>query len=209
MFDGGTPRLTVPAPPDSFLQLVQWQKLRVSGGSSTSKATAPQRQLPRMALTRPSLYIAATFLAAAAYEVAVALRWIAMPLEPGADPTGQGVVLVAVLAAIAATLVVAWFRPRDGFFAIDPARGRGVARCPLLRLRCVLPAVAPALLGLRLGLAVLGLRRRSRGRRRRAGEPPDERSSGGGRRCLRPPPRRHGGRPLAGSIIGPWPRTAS
>src|SRR4051794_30096919 len=101
--DGGTPRLTVPAPPDSFLQLVQWQKLRVSGGSSTSKATAPQRQLPRMALTRPSLYIAATFLAAAAYEVAVALRWIAMPLEPGADPTGQGVVLVAVLAAIAAT----------------------------------------------------------------------------------------------------------
>jgi hypothetical protein len=73
-----------------------------------------------MALTRPSLYIAATFLAAAAYEVAVALRWIAMPLEPGADPTGQGVVLVAVLAAIAATLVVAWFRPRDGFFASIP-----------------------------------------------------------------------------------------
>src|SRR5437763_11299217 len=61
---GGTPRLTVPAPPDSFLQLVQWQKLSVSGGSSTSKATRPQRQLPRTAVTQPSLYITAAFVVA-------------------------------------------------------------------------------------------------------------------------------------------------
>ena len=54
------------------------------------------------------------------YELAVALEWIEMPREPGADPRGQAVVLVAVLVAIAATMVVAFLRPRDWWFAAIP-----------------------------------------------------------------------------------------
>ena len=39
---------TVPPPPESFLQLSQWQWRRRSGASVSSNATPPQRQLPRI-----------------------------------------------------------------------------------------------------------------------------------------------------------------
>jgi len=54
------------------------------------------------------------------YELAVAAGWIAMPREPGASPTGQGVVLVSVLVALAATVAVACLRPRDRSFSSIP-----------------------------------------------------------------------------------------
>jgi hypothetical protein len=49
-FDGTRP-LTVAAPPESFLQLSQWQYLNVAGASDSSNLTPPQRQLPRTAAT--------------------------------------------------------------------------------------------------------------------------------------------------------------
>ena len=52
---GGTAALTVPAPPESFLQLVQWQTRNVSGMVSTSNLTPPQRQLPLKVVTGSSL----------------------------------------------------------------------------------------------------------------------------------------------------------
>src|SRR5438067_867632 len=45
-FDGTRP-FSVPVPPDSFLQLSQWQYLSVSGAPVSSNLTPPQRQLPR------------------------------------------------------------------------------------------------------------------------------------------------------------------
>jgi len=50
----------------------------------------------------------------------VAVEWIDMPQEPGADAGGQAVVLVAVLVAIAATIVVSFLRARDLAFAAIP-----------------------------------------------------------------------------------------
>src|SRR6266576_2018425 len=47
-FDDTRP-FTVPTPPESFLQLSQWHHLSVVGGTDTSNATPPQRQLPRSA----------------------------------------------------------------------------------------------------------------------------------------------------------------
>src|SRR6476619_4225502 len=38
--------LAVPTPPESFLQLAQWQNEPVSKGSETSKTKAPKRQRP-------------------------------------------------------------------------------------------------------------------------------------------------------------------
>jgi len=51
----------------------------------------------------------------------VAAEWIDMPQEPGADAAGQAVVLVAVLLAIAATIVVSFLREREAFAAIPLA----------------------------------------------------------------------------------------
>jgi hypothetical protein len=39
----------VPTPPESFLQVVQWQKVRASKVSGTSNRTPPHWQLPRNA----------------------------------------------------------------------------------------------------------------------------------------------------------------
>src|SRR5688572_17585304 len=52
--DSGLVRpLTVPTPPEIFLQLVQWHWLTLSNGCVTSKRTPPHRQLPRKpAMTR-------------------------------------------------------------------------------------------------------------------------------------------------------------
>lgn len=50
VFEGTRP-FTVPVPPDSFLQLEQWQYLSVSGASTTSNLTPPQRQLPLSFIT--------------------------------------------------------------------------------------------------------------------------------------------------------------
>src|SRR5438094_6260806 len=47
----GTRAFTVAAPPESFLQLSQWQYRSVSGASVTSNLTPPQRQLPCNAAT--------------------------------------------------------------------------------------------------------------------------------------------------------------
>ena len=47
----GTRPFTVPVPPDSFLQLSQWQYLSVLGASATSNVTPPQRQLPCSVVT--------------------------------------------------------------------------------------------------------------------------------------------------------------
>jgi hypothetical protein len=126
---GGTPAFTVPAPPESFLQLVQWQTLSVSGGSSTSNCTPPQRQLPckvvmfraytRAISRRDALSLVdALFFAAAGYELAVALRWIPMGARPGDDAAGQVWVtigaLVALVLGIGATVVAARGERRPG-----------------------------------------------------------------------------------------------
>src|SRR5436309_11865560 len=47
----GTRKFTVAAPPESFLQLVQWHTRSVSEASDTSNCTPPQRQLPRKVAT--------------------------------------------------------------------------------------------------------------------------------------------------------------
>jgi hypothetical protein len=47
----GTRPFTVAAPPDSFLQLSQWQYLSVAGVSVSSNLTPPHRQLPGSAGT--------------------------------------------------------------------------------------------------------------------------------------------------------------
>jgi hypothetical protein len=39
----------VPTPPESFLQVVQWQKVRGAKASGTSNRTPPHWQLPRSA----------------------------------------------------------------------------------------------------------------------------------------------------------------
>jgi len=39
----------VPTPPESFLQVVQWQNVRASKSSGTSNRTLPHWQLPRSA----------------------------------------------------------------------------------------------------------------------------------------------------------------
>src|SRR5262249_25805904 len=44
----GTPTFAVPAPPESRLQVVQWQNRNGSGSASASNRTPPQRQLPRI-----------------------------------------------------------------------------------------------------------------------------------------------------------------
>jgi hypothetical protein len=126
---GGTPAFTVPAPPESFLQLVQWQTLSVFGGSSTSNCTPPQRQLPckvvmfraytRAISRRDALSLVdALFFAAAGYELAVALRWIPMGARPGEDAAGQVWVtigaLVALVLGIGATVVAARGERRPG-----------------------------------------------------------------------------------------------
>ena len=41
--------LTVPPPPESFLQLSQWHAATRSNGWVTSNRTPPQRQVPRIA----------------------------------------------------------------------------------------------------------------------------------------------------------------
>jgi hypothetical protein len=91
----------------------------VSGGSSTSKATRPQRQLPRTAVTQPSLYITAAFVVAALYELAVALEWIGMPRNSGDDPAGHRMVEALTVLAIVATVAAA-FRAPGRAFALVP-----------------------------------------------------------------------------------------
>jgi hypothetical protein len=110
----------VPTPPESFLQLAQWQNRISSGTSGISNLTPPQRQVPRRALTSPSLYVVALFAAAAVYELALAVEWIALPKEPGADPRGAAIVFVATLVAIVGTYAVGMLRIRDLFFVSIP-----------------------------------------------------------------------------------------
>jgi hypothetical protein len=146
----GTRPFTVAAPPDSFLQLSQWQYLSVSGASVSSNFTPPQRQLPRKAamsgsLTRalPTLgviesdrepvglargglivsLVVTVLLVAAVYETAVALKWISMGSEPGTGASGEGVVVTAAMLALLSAV---------GYFA-----GR------LLRREVTLPWAAP------------------------------------------------------------------
>jgi hypothetical protein len=127
---GGTPAFTVPAPPESFLQLAQWQTLSVSGGSSTSNCTPPHRQLPckvvivrayTRAISRRDFVLSlvdALFFAAAGYELAVALGWISMGARPGEDAPGQVLVTIGALAAlvlgIGATVIATWRERRPG-----------------------------------------------------------------------------------------------
>jgi hypothetical protein len=47
MLSEGTRAFAVPAPPESFLQLSQWQYRTADGSAVTSNCTSPQRQLPR------------------------------------------------------------------------------------------------------------------------------------------------------------------
>lgn len=105
--------MTVPAPPESFLQLAQWHMLRVSGASESSNCTAPQRQLPcKVAIGRAYtraisrrdfvlLLVDALFSAAAGYELAVALGWISMGPQAGDDARGQALATIAAVAALA------------------------------------------------------------------------------------------------------------
>jgi hypothetical protein len=112
----GTRPFTVPVPPESFLQLSQWQYLSVSGASVSSNFTPPQRQLPRRAVTPGSLLprlaaistrgvitwlVVVVLLAAAAYEAAIALEWISLGSEPGNDAPGQAVVTNSAFLALA------------------------------------------------------------------------------------------------------------
>ena len=69
---------------------------------------------------RPSLYVVALFAAAAAYELALALEWLDLPSEPGADPPGAWVAFVASLLAIGGTFLAAVVRSRGGWFAAIP-----------------------------------------------------------------------------------------
>jgi hypothetical protein len=117
--DDLTRPLMVAGAPESFLQLSQWQYRRTSGASETSNLTPPQRQLPRRAVMQPSLYVVALFVAAAAYELSVALEWIELPTEPGAAPPGQAIATVAALVATGATIVVARWA-RAPVFALIP-----------------------------------------------------------------------------------------
>jgi hypothetical protein len=118
--DEGTRTFAVPTPPESFLQLAQWQNRISSGTSGISNLTPPQRQLPRRAFTWPSLYASAIFAAAAVYELAVALEWIEMGREPGGEARGQVVATIATLAAIGVTVVLAVRRARGPAVALIP-----------------------------------------------------------------------------------------
>jgi hypothetical protein len=69
---------------------------------------------------RPSLYVVVLFAAAAAYEVALALEWIELPSEPGAEPAGAWIAFAASLLAIGGTFFAAGFRLRDWWFAAIP-----------------------------------------------------------------------------------------
>lgn len=69
---------------------------------------------------RVSFGVVVLFLAAAAYEVSVALEWIAVGGDPGDDPRGQAVATVAALLAVAATLALGLWRPRGKAFALIP-----------------------------------------------------------------------------------------
>jgi hypothetical protein len=123
---GGTPAFTVPAPPESLLQLAQWQTLSVSGGSSTSNRTPPQRQLPCKVVTVRAytrriarrdlllLSVAAVLLAAAAYELAVALEWLSLGPQPGDEARGQAVVTIAAFTAILVAAVAGTLAARRG-----------------------------------------------------------------------------------------------
>ena len=66
------------------------------------------------------LVVIGVFATAAVYEVAVALQWVAPGDRPGEDPPGSAVVLIAVLAAVAATLVLSLVRVRFRFVALVP-----------------------------------------------------------------------------------------
>jgi hypothetical protein len=69
---------------------------------------------------RPSLYVVVLFAAAAAYELALALEWIVLPSEPGADPRGAWVAFAASVLAIGGTFFAAGTRLRDWWFAAIP-----------------------------------------------------------------------------------------
>jgi hypothetical protein len=69
---------------------------------------------------RVAFGVVGVFVAAALYEVAVALGWIPAGHEPGGDPPGQAVVTIAALVAVAATFVLSALRPRGWPFALLP-----------------------------------------------------------------------------------------
>ena len=69
---------------------------------------------------RATLVVIGVFATAAVYEVAVALQWVAPGHRPGEDPPGSAVVLIAVLAAFAATVVLGFVRVPSRFVALVP-----------------------------------------------------------------------------------------
>jgi hypothetical protein len=64
-------------------------------------------------------------MAAAAYELAVALEWVAMPRESGSDPHGQVFAGIAAIAAAVVTVVLAVMHARSPVFALIPIAAAG------------------------------------------------------------------------------------
>ena len=125
----GTLRFAVAGPPESFLQLAQWQYRSVSGSPSSSNRTPPQRQLPRSAILADATPMRSIWkrdvvapvglgliALGAANELAVALGWIALGDEPGEGPRPVETALAAAgwLAILVAAVFYVVVRLRSG-----------------------------------------------------------------------------------------------